>query len=72
MRVVRLINLYAKSKSKESGGESGVELKIGGNAVLSKNSFGKEDSKYLHLFLNGLASVELEEYSYLKIKISVL
>lgn len=29
MKVVRLINLYAKSKSKESGGESGGELKMG-------------------------------------------
>lgn len=58
MKVVRLINLHAKSKSKESGGESGGELKMGGSAVLSKNSFGKEDSKYLHLFLNGLANEE--------------
>lgn len=28
MKVVRLINLHAKSKSKESGGESGGELKV--------------------------------------------
>lgn len=49
----------------------GEELKMGGSAVLSKNSFGKEDSKHIYLFLKGLAKVELD-YSYLSIKISIL
>lgn len=49
----------------------GVELKMAGSAVLSKNSFGKKNSKYIHLFTNGLVNIQLN-YSYLRTKISVL
>lgn len=70
-RVVWMINFYSNPKSEESRDESGRELKMGRSSVLSKNSCGKEDCKFIWLSLNGPANTELD-YSHFRIKIRVL
>ena len=70
-RIIWIINFYSNPKSEESGDGSGRKLKMGRSSVLSNNSCGKEDCKYIHLSLNGPANIELD-YSHFRIKISIL